>query len=160
MNPLRYNTGMSEALYAYLAGAIDADGSFTVRVDKTEVRNGRRRSPAYHEMISLKQVTPEVPHLLHETFGGSLYLQGPSVTKGRPLWTWHVSSAKASRAIVLLLPHLRIKTRQAKLLLELRMTKDDFANRPNRGTYTSVPAAEIEKREAIRAKIRALNKGH
>lgn len=151
---------MSKAtLAAYLAGSIDADGSFTVRVDRTEANKGNGASPRYVEMISLKQVTPEVPHLLYATFGGCLYLQGPSVTKGRPLWTWHVSAKKAAAAIRVLLPHLRIKGRQARLLIALRARKDAYAKRPNRGVYSHVTPEENAAREQIRANLRAFNRG-
>jgi hypothetical protein len=149
---------------AYLAGAIDADGSFTIHVNKTRHNQDPIRfSPQYHEKISLKQVTPQVPHLLYETFGGCLYLQGPSITKGRPLWVWHVDCARAAHAARLLLPHLRIKIEQAKLLLMLRSRKNACSDRFT-GLSRPVPAgrrvpdSEIVAREEIRAKVRALNK--
>lgn len=143
-----------ELVLSYLAGSIDADGSFTIRVDKTMVNKGAAKFATYQEMISLKQVTPEVPHLLKETFGGCLYLQGPSVTKGRPLWTWHISSKKAARAVAALLPHLRIKRKQAQLLIELRALKDAFNAIPNK----RLSEVEIERRESIRSALRALNR--
>lgn len=149
---------MNETTLAYLAGAIDSDGSFTVRVDKTLVNRGENKFAQYNEMISLKQVTPEVPKLLRETFGGCLYLQAASVTKGRPLWSWHVSSLKASKAIRSLMPYLIIKRKQAALLLRLRARKDAFNARKGTGVFTGLTLNEVTARETIRTELRQLNK--
>lgn len=103
------DTSASREVFAYLAGAIDSDGTIGIR----------RRGRIYQERICLKQVTPQVPELLKATFGGSLMLQAPSVTKGRPLWYWEVNNAAAANVARLLEPFLQIKVEQARLLMWL-----------------------------------------
>lgn len=112
-------------LLAYLAGAVDSDGSIGMRRSTYGMRvTGDTKAPVYSERICFKQVTPEIPTLLRDTFGGSLMLQSPSVTKGRPLYYWEATNKTASLALVALLPYLRIKRAQAETLLLLRASKD------------------------------------
>lgn len=103
---------------AYLAGALDADGYFTIKVTIHQ-----HWSTGAHERVGLKQVTPQVPKLLHEVFGGSIALQKPSVPRGRPLYVWSTSDRLAATVCAAVLPYLRIKCRQATKLLELAATK-------------------------------------
>lgn len=105
---------------SYLAGAMDSDGSFSIRRRK---RKGNQ-FPLYFERVSLKQVTPQIPELLKETFGGTLWLQSPSATDGRPLWTWECVGPPASSVCRSLVRFLRVKPGRADLLLELRKTFD------------------------------------
>jgi hypothetical protein len=116
---------LSPELLAYLAGAIDADGSIGIRQSTYAVRVRRdARQPMYSERVCFKQVTPQIPALLKATFGGSLMEQSPSVTKGRALHYWEVTNRVAASALTLLLPHLRIKRAQAEACLALRASKD------------------------------------
>jgi hypothetical protein len=116
---------ISSEVAAYLAGAMDSDGSIGLRRSTYAMRvGGDARVPVYSERIGLKQVTPQIPTLLRDAFGGSLMLQQPSVTKGRPLYYWEATNKIAAGALVTLLPYLRIKRAQAEVLLELRASKD------------------------------------
>lgn len=116
---------VSSDLLAYLAGAIDADGSIGIRQSTYAMRvRGDARQPMYSERVCFKQVTPQIPALLRATFGGSLMEQGPSVTKGRTLHYWEATNRVASIALALLLPYLRIKQAQAEACLALRASKD------------------------------------
>lgn len=117
---------MDRVLLAYLAGAIDSDGCITIRRSTYEMRvRGDATNPVYHERVMLKQVTPAIPNLLRETFGGYLRTEKPQTKNSRPLHAWRVSDAQAAEACRLLLPFLRVKKRQAELALELRKTKDN-----------------------------------
>lgn len=116
---------ISSDLAAYLAGAMDSDGSIGLRRSTYAMRvTGDARVPIYSERICLKQVTPQIPNLLRDAFGGSLMLQSPSVTKGKPLYYWEATNKVAANALVTLLPYLRVKRPQAEALLELRASKD------------------------------------
>lgn len=116
---------ISSELLAYLAGAIDSDGSIGIRCSTYAMRvTGDSRQPAYQERICFKQVTPQIPELLKATFGGSLMIQGPSVTKGRHLHYWEATNRVAANALALLLPYLRIKAAQAEACLALRASKN------------------------------------
>jgi hypothetical protein len=112
-------------ILAYLAGAMDSDGSFGIRRKTYSMRTRGDLSPGYSERVGLKQVTPEVPQLLKETFGGGVGVSKPGTKNSRPLWHWGATDRIAADAAKALLPFLRIKKRQVELLLELRSTKDD-----------------------------------
>lgn len=112
-------------IYAYLAGAIDSDGSIGIKKSTYHKRVRQDATNAtFSERIMLKQVTPEIPHLLKEQFGGYLRLEKPSTTDGKPLWSWQVTDKQAAYAATALLPFLRVKRRQAELILELRESKN------------------------------------
>lgn len=158
---------------AYLAGAMDSDGSIGVRKSTYAARHGEGRQATYSERICLKQVTPHIPELLKETFGGSLMMQRPSTTKGRPLYYWEATNVVASEALRAMLPFLRIKRAQAENCLALRASKDlprsathvhREASRARTGTGThmirrmEVSPATLAEREAIYDRARALNK--
>ena len=128
---------------AYLAGAMDSDGSIGIRRSTYATRvTGDARHPVFSERIGLKQVTPEIPELLKATFGGSLMMQKPSAAKGRPLYYWEATNQVAADALVALLPYLRIKRRQAENVLALRASKD----RPRSETHTRREASEVNGR--------------
>lgn len=112
-------------LLAYLAGAIDSDGSIGIKKSTYAIRvRGDARNAVYSERIMLKQITPQVPLLLKETFGGYLSVQGPGTRNSKPMHSWQCTDRNAAHAAKLLLPFLRIKNEQARVILELRSTKE------------------------------------
>ena len=115
---------INDLTLAYLAGALDADGYFTIKRSTYHLRvRGDARVPLFSERIGLKQVDSAVPELLRASFGGGIGIQKPSSRNGKPLYGWQVTDKKAAAAAELLLPFLRIKYRQATILLELRRLK-------------------------------------
>ena len=117
---------MNKTTLAYLAGAMDSDGHFSIKRNTYSMRIVRDSGqPSYSERVGIKQVTPHVPELLKETFGGTLGRQKASTANGKPLISWEGTNKIAATCTRALLPYLRIKRRQAELLLELRATKAD-----------------------------------
>lgn len=112
------------AVAAYLAGAFDSDGTIGIKRSTYAQRRGEAGAPVYSERIGLKQVTPQIPQLLRETFGGSLHVQAASTTRGRPLHYWEATNRVAAEALRAMLPYLRIKPAQAEACLALRASKD------------------------------------
>ncbi len=112
---------------AYLAGAMDSDGFLTIK-KSTYHRRVRMdaHNAVYSERMGLKQITPDIPHLLRDTFGGSLRLNKGGTENSRPLWGWEVTNLSAAEACRRLLPYLRVKRQQADILLELRTSKQGF----------------------------------
>jgi len=65
-------------LLAYLAGAMNADGYFTIKKHTYHFRIRKDATQAmYSERLGLKQVTPHVPKLLKGRFGGYLTIMRP-----------------------------------------------------------------------------------
>lgn len=115
---------MDETTLAYLAGAIDSDGSIGIKRSTYHIRVRKDAVNAtYSERILLKQVTPHIPELLKECFGGTFRMEKASTTDGKPLFSYGCTDKNAARACELMLPYLRIKKPQAQLLLELRESK-------------------------------------
>jgi hypothetical protein len=111
---------------AYLAGAMDSDGHFSIKRQTYAQRvRGDAGNPVFQEVTGLKQVTPQIPQLLKETFGGYLGKQRASSEKGKPLWAWQATDRNAAECAKAVLPYLLVKQQQASLLLQLRETKDD-----------------------------------
>lgn len=116
---------MDTHVLAYLAGCMDSDGSFGIKRSTYQMRvRGDATQATYSERIDLRQVTTQVPYLLRETFGGYVLMEKPGTDNSKPGFAFHASDLNASKACELLLPYLRIKRRQAEILLELRATKD------------------------------------
>jgi hypothetical protein len=133
----------------YLAGLLDADGYFSIGVSDSIMNHGRP-NPQWFESAGLKQVTPLGPRLLHETFGGWHGNEKPSAPGGKPLFTWRVTHITAGRCIERLLPFLRIKQRQAEIVLQLSIHKSKNKNR-------KLTTESIAIRQSLRDQVRALN---
>lgn len=112
-------------LYAYLAGAIDSDGTIGVKRSTYAMRVRKDSTqPIYSERVALRQVTEAIPLLLKQHFGGGLYITKPSTANGRPLWSWATTDLRAVACLMALYPYLRVKREQAKNALALRRVKD------------------------------------
>lgn len=115
---------MDDTTLAYLAGAIDSDGSIGIKRSTYHIRVRKdAKNATYSERIQLKQVTPQIPELLKECFGGAFRIEKPSTQDGKPLFSYGCTDKQAARACELMLPYLRVKRRQAELVLELRKSK-------------------------------------
>lgn len=113
-----YNAAM-ETLYAYLAGAIDADGFITIqRSTPSATRKDGRRSTYYTAKVGLSETNPIIPTLLYETFGGWLGTHQPKNPNHRCWYVWQSTNQLAANVVNALMPFLRLKRRQAELLLE------------------------------------------
>jgi hypothetical protein len=114
-----------ETELAYLAGAIDSDGTIGVKRNTYAVRITRDSgSPTFSERVALRQVSPIIPAMLKTRFGGSLYVTKPSAKRGKPLYSWAATDLRAIECIKALLPFLRIKREQAINCLTLRSLKE------------------------------------
>lgn len=110
---------------AYLAGSMDSDGTIGIKRSTYHQRIRKdARSPVYSERIALKHVTPQVPDLLHEWFGGSLRVERSPMPNGRPMHSWAATDKGAAIALSVMLPYLRVKHEQALNCLALRASKD------------------------------------
>lgn len=116
---------MDERILAYLAGAMDSDGSFGIKRSTYSMRVLKESTqPVYSERAALKQVTEAIPCLLKECFGGYVRVCKPQTVNSKPMFSWNVTDTNAARCCAALLPFLRVKHEQAKCLLELRESKD------------------------------------
>lgn len=111
---------MDVATLAYLAGAMDSDGFFSIKKSTYHLRVRKDAVNAvYSERVGLKQVTPHVPQLLKDTFGGSFSSQAASTKNGRPLFSYNATDRVAANMCAALRPYLRIKVEQCDVILDL-----------------------------------------
>lgn len=115
---------MDNMLAAYLAGAMDSDGYFGIGRSTYAMRTQHgTTNPVFSERVGLGQVTPDIPMLLRASFGGGIGVSSPNTPNSKPLYRWHTTDRKATLVCETLLPYLRVKRRQAELILELHQSK-------------------------------------
>lgn len=110
---------MLETELAYCAGLVDGEAYIGVKKTRAYRCQGRATS-GYHAAIQVRMVDRPGVELLTSLFGGTLYTEKPHCNNGRPLHCWSVSDLRAEKALAALLPFLRVKCRQAELVLSLR----------------------------------------
>ncbi len=130
----------------YLAGVFDSDGSFTI------YRSPTGRSWRGQIRITWKQtaLTSALLEEIREQYGGSIY-RGHGSTGYIKAWPYILYQSHSKRALPLIeaiLPHLRLKQRQAELVASL-------IRRQRRGRHVR----NHEEREAMRQEVRSLNSG-
>ena len=135
---------------AYIAGCLDSDGFFTIRRD-TRSMKAKSRTPTHVAMVGLRQVTPQVPHLLCELFSGHLGITKPTAERGRDMIGWHVTARQAAVVCEAVLPFLRIKPDQARVLIELQARKTP-------GGRGRVPDIELAERDRLAVLVQTMNK--
>ena len=154
---------MNGTVLAYLAGAIDSDGTigikrstYSIRVKKDSV------NPMFSERVALRQVTPQIPELLKRVFGGCIYMTKPTAAKGRPLYSWAVTDMKAVACVTALLPFLKVKRKQAVNCIALRRTKESSKKAKvafGRGHAGAAPRPQrlTDRMESLYANAKHLN---
>lgn len=111
---------VSKTTLAYLAGAMDSDGFFSIKKSTYHMRVRRDAANAvYSERLGLKQVTDTIPRLLRDTFGGSLSQSKASTLNGKPLFGYNATDLAAARICQALRPYIRVKRAQVDAVLEL-----------------------------------------
>lgn len=115
---------------AYAAGSIDADGCITIKRTSQRLRNkGDCKSVCFSPRITLGQVTPQVPEFLRSSFGGCIYLTKPGTSNSRPMYKWMISDKSAAAAAEIILPFLKIKSRQAECVIRLQSLRNNHIER-------------------------------
>ncbi len=161
---------MEEIMRAYFAGCIDCDGSIGIKKSTYAMRvRGDAGQPVFSERVLFAQVKPEITHLLKEHFGGSYGIQKADTPNSHPIYKWSATDKQAVACIKAILPYLRIKRKQAEILLELRKLKE--IPRLKIGTFKMmnrwhkeidmprriVDPAVIQAKENLFNKIKSLN---
>ena len=141
-----------ETLYAYLAGAIDTDGRISISRDRG-YRRGDRQITYYSPVITLSDSDPVLPDLLQATFPARR-LQYEAKNRSHRAWhMWEAAGQKAQEPLMRLLPHLRIKRRQAELAWSLiTLMQSDKA-----GSARPLSEEQEQARRLLYEQVRSLN---
>ena len=155
---------MTRTVAAYLAGVFDSDGTIGIKRNTYSMRVvGDSAAPTYSERIHIRQVERPALELLAATFGGNIGVDDPNAKRGRPLFCWGQTDAKAARTLRALLPFLRIKRQQAKNCLALRAVKERSKRarvRRNRGCVGALSRTAAHGHEMERLYLRAKQLNH
>jgi hypothetical protein len=164
---------MKKTDIAYLAGLVDGEAYIGIKKTKAYACQGRA-TPGYHARIQVRMVDEAAIKFLSESLGGKYYKERPNAAKGRPLYCFQASDAKAEHILKTLLPYLRVKRSSAIAVLEYRkiqcksrshMTKKvgekNFQNRV--GTIRMVPIYRLSdeyvgKCESLYLRCKDLNR--
>jgi len=151
----------NKLVYAYFAGAIDADGFITIGRLKRTVGKRYGSHPIYYiaKMGFIGTSGRKVHDLLKKHFGGSIYSYTPKNKNHKKTETWYADGKNAEKALVAIMPYLRYKGKQAVMALKLiRMIRSDWIKikKTQKPPYR-VPAALSKKRHALWEKVTRLN---
>ena len=144
-------------LTIYLAGLWDGEGSFML------VKIANRRSPNKSPMyvptaqicMTINGYQEKVMQIFKERYDGCLFeiKDLPSKNKnGKSILMWRATSQKAGRIASDLHPYLRVKKRQAEILIRFCSLQAENRKRGSRWH------PEQEERLALHAEIKKLNK--
>ena len=132
---------------AYMAGAMDSDGFFTIKRGTYAIRVTKdSHNPTYYERVGIKQVQPEAIELIHKYFRGYKGIQKPAknVKNGKMLYSLEIRNVQAHIFVVAIFPYLRLKKKQAEILLALRKSNEEV----RKGTRTIIQKGRWGEMEA------------
>ncbi len=102
---------------AYAAGILDGDGSFSLLLHRSVTKKTWRSF--YHPCIQLSNAFEGMSKWLHEKFDGSLRIKKPQKPHYKILHVWSLrSKEKCKNMIERIIPYLKLKAEQAKLMVE------------------------------------------
>lgn len=133
---------------AYAAGLIDGEGYVTIAL----THNAGYPNPVYRGRIAVNMTTAEPLQWMLNTFGGSYFAyKTPPHPNHRPMIRWELQGRKVVPFLEALLPHFKLKHRQAELILKLYTDHHGAGQR-------AVSSEELARRAAIKAELDPLNR--
>ena len=145
----------------WMAGFMDGEGLITI--GKQIRRN--RPSPAFRAYAGACNTNRRVLEIFPEYYGGKIYRVNEKRTdemggKWADQYQWYCPISSTKRFLLDILPYLRLKKKQAILVLEFIQNKKAFARgkRMGRGGSSPLTQEEIDFRERLRRRVRLLNK--
>ena len=138
---------------AYVAGVVDSDGC--IGICRKKRTNGY--GIVYSARLSVTNTDQPLVDWLKSEFGGFISIRKKAQEHHKTTYTWIISEQKMAVVLRQLLPYLRIKGRQAALLIELKEGMENLANRQGPWREQRVHSEEMDRREAIYEQIKVLN---
>ena len=150
----RYS-GMSELDLAYIAGLVD--GEAYIGIKKTHRKDCV--SPIYHERIQIRMINENAIHFIQEVLGGNYYQElSPYSKSGRPLYCYQATDKLACEILLKITPYLKVKKESAKIVLQLRDSKNDPQARRRGGpTRRVMDSTILETREYLYKRAKEVN---
>lgn len=144
--------GPSRETLAYIAGIIDGEGTIFISRGKP---TGDRTSPSYVACLRVGNTDRRLIDFLYQAFQfGGVNERRTIDSRWKTCWMWAVTGPNAGKATRAVRPFLLLKGAQADLLLEFL---DNFRSFELNGRH-GVGTEELDRREMLRQRIRALNR--
>ena len=134
----------------YLAGLFDGEGHVTVTRNRAHTREYLTVG------CGISNQNRSVLDEVREQFGGGVYCSNHATEIKKASYQWMARSTEMTRFLEVVLPHLRIKRRQAELGIEFQKGMWP-AGPPGERLNRPVTEEEAARRERIRVELRALN---
>lgn len=140
-----------EILMAYLAGAMDGDGSFSIC---KSMKDGN--SPLYYPVIQLSNACEKIIDILKETFGGRKHERKPYIAKdgGNRRTNYHWMIQRRALCLPMLekiIPYLVLKKQRAEYLMAF------ILENPFKRGSVRIDQKTLEFRELSYLKMREFN---
>jgi len=155
---------MNDIDLSYIAGLIDGEGYIGIKKSTYKSRVIKDMVNAeYHERIQIRMVDEEAIKFIKENLGGNYYREKPHSNSPKPLFCYQASDLLAAKILKLLYPFLRIKKKNAEVILKLRESKNNRlaygGNRGGRrkGKGFGMPKEIVEERESLYLLAKSLN---
>ncbi|HYB45567.1 MAG TPA: hypothetical protein VEC92_03500 [Nitrososphaerales archaeon] len=143
-----------------MAGFLDGEGLVTI---VRQVRKDRP-SPAYRAYVTISNTKRSALEVFPTFYGGKIYCTSEQRSdwygrKWADAFAWYCPISSTKSFLTGLLPYMKLKDRQAKLVIDFIENKKAFARgrRLRRGGSSPLTQEEIDFRERLRAEVRLLN---
>ena len=139
---------MSKLTAAYIAGFVDGEGHISIY---PFVRKDRDNQVYYKAQFKVTNTNKEIIEWLKASFGGWIYTQNMSNPLHKIAYTWSLDSKNLKLVLQSIYPYLKIKKKQAELVLEKLKLAEKFSGM----VYEK---EQVEQIRNIYLKLRILNK--
>ena len=146
---------ISQILLAYLAGIIDGEGYIGIK--KYSGKNCV--SPTFHERIIVCMSEKYILDIFKKNFGGSIHIRifkNKIIKTNKIGYAWEASDKKAANIVKIFLPFLRVKNKQAKIVLKLRKSKEIY----KRSSHKKMAKNILLFREKLYNNIKKIHSNH
>lgn len=137
---------MNELELAWMAGFIDGEGCLTVQ----RTKHAYDQFAYFQPVVTVAQIHRHPLEDFARVFGRAVHSQTKG--NGRAYYYWTVYGTRAKEVLTALRPYLRVKQRQADLLLELMSIMGTQGRWMDPAVYA--------RRQAIWVEVRQLNAGN
>lgn len=153
---MEFNYQPTEIEKAYAAGIVDGEGCIFADARKRtspaeKDRNRYAGSVIYRFGVKVNMTNPEAVDFLREKFGGSVSLLKQQRKNWRPQFCFRVEQRKAVRFLKLVLPYLRVKNKEAELVIRLA----SLIRNVTHGRGNKIPEFEKKMRNDLVFEIRS-----
>lgn len=112
-SPLTRDFKLTYSEWAYIAGFIDADGSFGIGRYKTT-----RGKLCYNGRIVVSGTDLLTIRMFYQTFKGTFHSTIPKIKKAKQIYSWRANGQDCLPILKPLIPYLLLKRERAKLLFD------------------------------------------